>query len=139
MYKESGHKEKQTLIQKISGALENKNHIIFAYIFGSFNTQETFKDIDIALFIADNDSKSALKGELDIERELEDIIHRPVDVRILNKAPISFVYQVIKGGIIVVDKNKDLRADFEGLTCKKYFDFRHLRIEYLREVANAPV
>ena len=63
----------------------------------------------------------------------------PVDVRILNKAPISFVYHVIKDGIIVVDKNSDLRADFEGLTCKKYFDFRHLRIEYLKEVANAPV
>lgn len=139
MYKEIGHKEKQTLIQKISGALESKHHIVFAYIFGSFNTQESFNDIDIAIFIADSESRSALNIELDIERELEDIIHMPVDVRILNSAPLSFVYQVIKDGIVIVDKNMDLRADFEGLTCKKYFDFRHLRIEYLKEVVNAPI
>ena len=67
------------------------------------------------------------------------LIRMPVDVRILNRAPISFVYQVIKGGITIADKNKDLRADFEGLTLKKYFDFQHLRNEYLKEVANAPI
>jgi hypothetical protein len=74
-----------------------------------------------------------------MERELEKLIHITVDVRILNSAPLSFVYQVIKGGITIVDKNKDLRADFEGITIKKYFDFQHLRNEYLREVANATV
>jgi predicted nucleotidyltransferase len=139
MYNKNGHKKIEIITRQISGLLENRNYIVFAYIFGSFVAQESFNDIDIGIVISDNKQESSLKIELDIERELEDLIHMPVDVRILNRAPISFAYHVIKGGIVIVDKNRDLRADFEGLTYKKYFDFRHLRIEYLREVANAPV
>ena len=70
MNKKIGHKEKQILIEKISGDLENKRHIIFAYIFGSFSTEESFNDIDIALFIDYDELESALKIELDIEREM---------------------------------------------------------------------
>jgi predicted nucleotidyltransferase len=108
MYNKNGHKKIEIITRQISGLLENRNYIVFAYIFGSFVAQESFNDIDIGIVIS-------------------------------NRAPISFAYHVIKGGIVIVDKNRDLRADFEGLTYKKYFDFRHLRIEYLREVANAPV
>jgi predicted nucleotidyltransferase len=138
MHKKIGHKEREVIIQKISNVLEDKNDIIFAYIFGSFTSQESFHDVDIGFFISDNGT-NVLNIELNMERELEDLIRMPVDVRILNRAPISFVYQVIKGGITIADKNKDLRADFEGLTLKKYFDFQHLRNEYLKEVANAPI
>jgi predicted nucleotidyltransferase len=138
MYKKVGKKERNFIIQKLSSALEDKNNIVFAYIFGSFNSQESFHDVDVGVFISDN-GLNVLKTELEMERELEKLIHITVDVRILNSAPLSFVYQVIKGGITIVDKNKDLRADFEGITIKKYFDFQHLRNEYLREVANATV
>jgi len=138
MHKKIGHKEREIIIQKLSNVLRDKHNIIFAYIFGSFSSEKSFKDIDIGIFISDNES-DALKIELNMEREMEDLIRMPVDVRILNRAPISFVYQVIKGGITIADKNKDLRADFEGLTLKKYFDFQHLRNEYLKEVANAPI
>jgi hypothetical protein len=40
---------------------------------------------------------------------------------------------------VIVDNNKSLRSDFEGLVYKKYFDFEHLRNEYLREIKNAPL
>ncbi len=69
-----------------------------------------------------------------IENELENIIHFPVDVRIINNAPLSFQYNVIKTSIVIVDKDKIFRNDFEGLVFKKYFDFVHLRNEYLREI-----
>lgn len=138
MYTKLGHNERDIIIQNISNALRDRSNIIFAYVFGSFSARESFQDIDVGIFISVN-AESALKIELDLERELEDLIHMPVDVRILNRAPISFVYQVIKGGIIIVDKNMDMRADFEGLTLKKYFDFQHLRNEYLREVTDAPI
>jgi hypothetical protein len=52
---------------------------------------------------------------------------------------VSFVYNVLKGGFVIVDNDKSLRCDFEGLVYKKYFDFQHLRNEYLREIKNAPL
>jgi predicted nucleotidyltransferase len=77
--------------------------------------------------------------ELDTERELENTVKIPVDVRIINHAPLSFIYHVVKSGFVIVDKNTSIRSDFEGLIFKKYFDFQYVRREYLREITNAPV
>ena len=74
-----------------------------------------------------------------MEKIIEDLAGIPVDVRILNYAPIAFQYNVIKEGAIVLDNDKDLRADFESLVFKKYFDYIHLRNEYLGNVRNATV
>ncbi len=132
-------KEKEVLTEKISDILKAKEYILFAYIFGSFVSDDEVKDIDVGVFISSVENKSPLKLELKLEGEIEDAIHIPVDIRIINNAPSSFIYNVLKGGIVIVDNNKSLRSDFEGLVYKKYFDFQHLRNEYLREIINAPI
>ncbi len=132
-------KEKDILIEKISDFLKTKKYILFAYIFGSFIIEDSFSDIDIGIFIKNKNFKSPLEVELKLEREIENIAHVPVDVRIINHAPLSFIYSILKNRIVIVDNNKSLRADFEGLVYKKYFDFRYLRDEYLREIINAPL
>jgi len=132
-------KEKEVLTEKISDILKAKEYILFAYIFGSFVSGYEVKDIDVGVFISSVENKSPLKLELKLEGEIEDAIHIPVDIRIINNAPSSFIYNVLKGGIVIVDNNKSLRSDFEGLVYKKYFDFQHLRNEYLREIINAPI
>jgi predicted nucleotidyltransferase len=132
-------KEKEVLIERISDILKTKEYILFAYIFGSFASEDSFKDIDIGIFVTGEKIKSPLRLELDMEGELESVIHTPVDVRIINNAPLSFIYNILKKGIVIVDNDKSLRTDFEGLVYKKYFDFQHLRREYLREILNAPV
>ena len=131
-------KEKEVLTEKISDILKAKEYILFAYIFGSFVSEDGFKDIDVGVFISSVENKSPLKLEFKLEGEIGDAIHIPVDIRIINNAPASFIYNVLKGGIVIVDNNKSLRSDFEGLVYKKYFDFQHLRNEYLREIINAP-
>jgi len=45
-----------------------------------------------------------------------------VDVRIISHAPLSFVYHVIKEGILIADEDTGERADFEGMIFKKYLD-----------------
>ncbi len=131
--------EKESLIKTISDILEAEGYIVFAYIFGSFLSGDTFEDLDVGVFVSNVASEPPLKVELMLEREMTEATRIPVDVRILNKAPVPFVYNVLKGGIVIVDKNKSLRSDFEGLIYKKYFDFQHLRNEYLREIVNAPL
>lgn len=131
--------EKKILIEKISNILKAKEYIVFAYIFGSFASEDSYKDMDVGIFVSGAGDISPLRLELKMEDELEDIIHIPVDVRIINSAPLSFVYNILKNGIIIVDNNRSLRADFEGLIYKKYADFRYFRREYLREIRNAPV
>ena len=126
-------------MERIAAILKEKECVLFAYIFGSFASEESFNDIDVGVFISGERLNFPLRLELETERELEDTVRIPIDVRIINNAPLSFIYNVLKSGIVIVDSNKSLRADFEGLVYKKYFDFQHLRKEYLREIINAPV
>jgi len=131
--------EKESLIIKIVEILsENAEEIVAAYIFGSFATELLFSDIDIGLLMT-NTPLSALNLELNIESELERKTKYRVDVRVLNQAPIAFVQNVIRNGRLIVDNAPNFRADFEGITLKKYFDFSRFRRRYLEEVKNAPV
>jgi len=57
----------------------------------------------------------------------------------LNGAPLSFRYQVIRQGQVILDRDSDLRAAFEGMVFKKYFDFAPFRKRYLKEIGHATV
>ena len=108
------------------------------YVFGSFVTDKLFSDIDIGILLVESDRKT-LNAELELESQLEKIIKYPVDVRILNTAPLSFVRHVIKNGRLIVDIDPTFRSDFESLTARKYFDFSRFRKRYLKDVCNAPI
>ena len=132
-------KEKEGLIRKISEIIGSKGHILFAYVFGSFSTGERFRDIDVGIYVSDAARFATIDAELALETELEEACRVPVDVRIMNRAPVTFAYHILKSGRLLVDKDPSRRCDYEGLTYKEYFDVRHLRREYLREIVHAPV
>lgn len=141
MKKKRMHKdEKRAIREKIAAILQSKGYIAFAYVFGSFAAEEDgFNDIDIAVYLSDSGGRRPLELELELEAELEEALRTTVDVRIINNAPLTFVYNVLKSGSVLLDRDSLLRADFEGCIYKKYFDFRHLCEEYLREAAHAPL
>lgn len=131
--------EKKVIIERISSRLSKQKKIVFAYIFGSFVLEKNFHDIDIGIFIANKKGINPLNFELRKENEINSLVHFPVDVRIINDAPISFVYHVIKDGLLIKDDAPSKRADFEGMIFKKYLDLAFFRKQYLREVINAPI
>ena len=131
--------EKEKVIQIISSHFFQQYDEIFSvYIFGSFISERHFSDIDIGIITAMDLSKP-LDFELKLENRLEKLIKYPVDVRILNRAPISFSQNVFRTGRVIIDKNPNMRADFEGRILKQYFDFSPFQQRYLQEVTNAPV
>jgi len=131
--------EKEKIIQKIISCLfEQHDEILTVYIFGSFISARYFSDVDIGI-IAAMDLSKPLEFELELENRLEKVIKYPVDVRILNQAPLSFAQNVFRSGRVIIDKNPNLRADFEGRILKQYFDFSPFQQRYLQEVINAPV
>lgn len=131
--------EKDKIIKEISSYFfQRHDEILTVYIFGSFILRRSFSDIDIGI-ITVIDLSHPLEFELELESQLEKIIKYPVDIRILNQAPISFSQNVFRTGRIILDSNPNMRADFEGRILKQYFDFAPFRQRYLQEVANAPV
>lgn len=131
--------EKSRIVGVISDLLSERVEIVFAYIFGSFVSDANFSDIDIGVFVQGIAQPASLNSELQLERQIESLVHIPADVRILNSAPPSFIFQIIKRSRRVVDKDPNLRAEFEGRILKEYFDFAPFRRRYLEEVGHAPL
>ncbi|MGD9123060.1 MAG: nucleotidyltransferase domain-containing protein [Desulfobacterales bacterium] len=131
--------QKDKLVSTISSYLEqNCKEIVAAYLFGSFITQRLFSDIDLGILIT-GESIKALNFELDLENRLEKIVKYSVDVRVLNRAPLSFCRNVIRHRKVILDREPNLRADFEGQILKQYFDVAYFQRQYLQEVGNAPL
>lgn len=132
-------KQKAIIAAAIKERLQKRPDIIFAYLHGSFFTADSFRDIDLAVYLA-NVPASPLQTELALETELGNAIRDyPLDVRVLNNAPLSFRYNVIKYGKVLFASDDDARADFEETTLCNYFDFAPFRKMYLKETLELAV
>ncbi len=130
--------KKEEIINTISSYLKQHGEIYAAYLFGSFVTGESFADIDLGV-LTRRGPENILEYEIELERYIEKRFRYEMDVRVLNKAPISFVQNVIRYGQVIVDSEPNRRAEFESYTLRKYFDFARFRQRYLAEVINAPI
>jgi predicted nucleotidyltransferase len=131
--------QKKILADKIADCIDEKGkEVIAVYLFGSFVDSESFSDIDIGI-LTSIDVNRPFEYETDLENPLEDLTGYPADVRVLNQAPISFSQNAVRKGVVILDKDPNLRADFESSVIRKYFDFSRFRTEYLSEVSDAPL
>jgi len=124
---------KIAVLDTLRTLLKQKQEILFAYLHGSFAQDSRFRDIDLALYLKDMPS-SPLEYELAMETAFAKTeAGYPVDVRILNCAPLSYKYHVIKDGMPLIVNNDDERSDFVEATLSQYFDFAQFRKLYLKE------
>ena len=130
--------EKEEVVKTISANLRQHEEIYAAYLFGSLVNGQSFGDIDLAILLQ-NEPENLLECELEFEIKLEELVKFSVDVRVINKAPVSFVQNVIRHGKVIIDSKPNIRSDFESYILRKYFDFSSFRRRYLTEVGNAPV
>jgi len=130
--------EKEKITKTISSHLQKHKEIFAVYLFGSYVTGQQFGDIDLGILVR-NKPENLLEYEFELEIKLEALVKFAVDVRVLNKAPVSFVQNVIRHGQIIIDSKPNTRSDFESYILRKYFDFAPFRRRYLSEVINAPI
>jgi hypothetical protein len=127
------------ILSRTAGLLDSRTPgILAAYVFGSFARSEPFGDLDVAVLMA-APVAAPLAFELKLEGDLEKRVRIPVDVRVLNHAPQPFQYSVIREGILILDRDPNRRAAFEGNVVKQYLDFLRFRRRSLKEIANAEV
>ena len=109
---------------QIRAVLENKESIIFAYLFGSSATK-TFtpmSDIDIAVYL--NPNVDISKERLDLVGDLMLALKTDnIDLVILNTSPLPLKARVVQNKETLVDKYPSLRHSFESLVLRQYYDF----------------
>ena len=115
--------------------LQNRPEILFAILYGSAAEGLPFRDLDVGLFV-DRASVPA-SAELDyafaLADELEQVASHPVDVRVINDAPLPFRYNVSRGIPLIVN-NKEVFTSFLERTWDEFLDFQPVAMQYLKEL-----
>jgi predicted nucleotidyltransferase len=115
--------------------LPDRPEILFAILYGSAAEGLPFRDLDIGLFV-DRVSVPA-SAELDyafaLADELEQVASHPVDVRVINDAPLPFRYNVSRGIPLMVN-DKEVFARFLERTWDEFLDFQPVAMQYLKEL-----
>ena len=120
---------------RLREALEPRAEIIFAYLHGSFAEGLPFHDVDVAIYL---DSVYAMVTdifdyEMNLSVEMTRALRVPVDVHVLNGAPLGFQHSVLQGEALLV-RDEDELTDFIERVSLEYMDFAYLGRRYLLEV-----
>jgi hypothetical protein len=127
--------QKQELKAQLRERLAAQPEVRFAYLHGSFLERETFGDVDVAVSVEIGSLPGAdvTACELALEGVLEQGLGVPVDLRILEDAPVTFQYAATRGETLVV-RDPEAWAVFRERTWSAYLDFAPLREEALRDL-----
>lgn len=119
--------ERGQIITQISEYLSGVDDILLGYLYGSFPVRNDFHDIDIGLLVSGKmEPYESLRHAMDIASGLEQCItpRFEVDCRILNGAPVTYLYEVVKTGRAVYVRDEKVRIDFEADVTARYLDFK---------------
>lgn len=125
---------KDRLVRQLKDLLQNRSEILFALLHGSFLAGGPFRDVDLALYVDPGSIGSARfrEYESDLGVRFSEAIGLPVDVRVLNDAPLAFRYHALKGDVLLV-RAADFLDEFRARTWDDYCDFAPFAKQYLRE------
>lgn len=130
--------ERRAILNALEEAVEAEPDVVFAYVYGSFLKDRPFHDVDVAVYLDITDEREmdvfALKLSADLEKSLFQRRNRnlPVDVRVLNQAPLGFLYHVFRGKLLF-SRDDALRTQEVERTVSRYLDLKPLRQRALKE------
>ena len=91
--------ERARIQRLLATELARELDVAFAYLYGSFVESRSFRDIDIGVYLNGPANPSERQGAL--KERLSSLLEIPADVRVLNDAPVTFLYHVLRGELIV--------------------------------------
>jgi len=124
--------ERRRIEECIASKLAAEPDVLFGYLYGSFARSQPFHDIDVGVHLEAIHADRASPAALALTQRLSECARMPIDVRILNVAPVSFVYHVLKGKLVYCRDSAVLAAVIEH-TISRYLDIAPLLRQGTRE------
>ena len=117
--------ERERVTRRLTAVLAAEPDLEFAWLHGSFLAAGNFHDIDVGVHLnATTDVR--FRRELDLAVRLDRETGFPVDVRVLNDAPVTFLFHVFREGRLLVSRNDERLADLMERTAREYLDMEPL-------------
>ncbi|MDP2767087.1 MAG: nucleotidyltransferase domain-containing protein [Candidatus Methanoperedens sp.] len=125
--------DKIKIKNKLKSLFLKYEEVVFVYIHGSIISANWFRDIDIGIFVDERrvSREEVLDYEIALSIELEKELHLPIEVKVLNYAPLSFKYEVTKGEVIL-SRDEETRYAFLEETWHSYLDYAPIEIEFIK-------
>lgn len=111
--------------QRLAAELASDRNVSFAYLYGSFLESQPFHDVDVGVYLENVRADELSATALDLAQRLSDRAPIPVDVRILNVAPVSFLYHVLRGQLVFC-RDDAVLVEIMERTVSRYLDIAPL-------------
>ena len=120
------------LEQRLIDVFSARTDVTAAYLFGSAarGTARPTSDVDIAVLFETPQPPTLDAPRFVIEGELERALGKPVDLVVLNDAPVDLRIRVLRDGRLLVDRAPAARIAFEVRTRNEAFDLEPVLARY---------
>jgi predicted nucleotidyltransferase len=130
------HEERKQRVEQLIEILGKQDQIAFAYLYGSFAEDLPFHDIDVGVYAEGIGEKETTSYSIRLSEMISSELGLPVDVRVLNFAPVTFLYHVFRGDLIH-EKNELIRSQVMERTIQRYLDLRPILYRGMKEAFTA--
>jgi len=115
----------QHIVEILTSALaRGPEGLVCAYLFGSHarGIATPRSDVDVAVLFEQDPPRTLAGLHLDLADDLAGVAARPVDLVVLNRAPVDLVHRVLRDGLLLLDLDPSARIRFEVRARNQYFD-----------------
>jgi predicted nucleotidyltransferase len=118
-----GYDPTMTLRNDLTRALTPQTAIVAAWLFGSRarGTQRPDSDVDVALLM-DRDPTDRNDPPWELQARLSGELGLEVQLVVVNRAPADLVRRVLRDGVLLIDRDRARRVQFEVRKRNEYFD-----------------
>lgn len=116
--------ERLKLLEKLKKELKGVTEISFAYVHGGFIERDFFRDLDVAVWL--KNSHRAFHYTVSFSAKLEIKMRVPVDLQVLNGAPLPFKFHVFTRGRLLFSKDESLRVRLADEVVREYIYLKQL-------------
>ena len=126
--------QRRDIIKEITAVLGGQPEIVFAFLHGSFLAGSFFRDIDLGIFVRGMDASDFWDYEARLCQQIEEALNYlyVVELKVINKAPLSFCYHVIRGQILF-ERDEESVTEFMVRVARSYLDIAPIRHKYMIE------
>jgi len=111
-------------LREILAEHADREGIAAAYLFGSVarGTARPDSDVDVGILYSEDPPRTLAGMGFRLEGEIEKILGLPVQVVVLNHAPVDLSIRVLRDGKLLVDQDRPKRVRFEVRTRFEFWD-----------------
>jgi uncharacterized protein len=119
--------DKKDIKEKICIALQQRERILFAFLYGSFLARENYRDIDIGVYFEKNTELLEIGSLI---TDLQQVSKSEVDIIPLNNLYLknpNMAFRVVSTGEVIFSRDTRALVSFKENSMRYYFDTAYLR------------